>query len=145
MSSAVETEWSIIKTVVGFTACFDEHDLDGMVALFAHDGRWLRLDGEVQGHEGLRQLMRGRAASTFARHVLSNHRIVDVSADAARCLSYVTVYRLDGVADQPLPHDFDGAAMLFGQCEDWLVREEATWRLQKRQVQPALIRRSASH
>ena len=119
------------EAVIRFTACFDAHDIDGMVPLFADTGVWNRPDGDIVGIAGLRAFMSRRAPGVFTRHVISNMRTT-IENSRAVVDSYVTVYRHD-FADQPvLPAPLNGPHVV-GRYRDVLVNESGGWKLSLRE------------
>ncbi len=119
--------WGPEDVVIRFTACFDAHDIEGMVQLFADTGVWVRPDGDVAGIGALRTFMDHRPAGVFTRHVISNMRST-VANDRAVVESYVTVYRHDFAGQPALPAPLSGPDVV-GRYRDVLVNENGTWKL----------------
>ena len=121
------------RTVLRFTAAFDEGDLGGMLAEFAPDGVWRRPDGSVvEGHAGVRTLMATLRPTVSFRHIVTNLRVAMATADQATCVSYVTVYMHDGECDGgPAPLD---APVLVGRYHDELRRAGTSWVISARRV-----------
>lgn len=119
------------RAVLRFTAAFDASDLDGMLAEFASDGVWRRMEGTVRGHDGLRALMAARPPGLLVRHVITNMRVVLAGPGSAACTSYVTVYRHDHGGAKPAPL---GQPALVGVYHDVLNKTEQTWLLSGRSV-----------
>lgn len=121
------------RTVLRFTAAFDDNDLVAMLAEFAPDGAWRRPDGSVvEGHDGVRALMAARSPTVSFRHIVTNLRVGLVNAGRATCASYVTVYLHDGACDgRPAPLE---GPVLVGRYLDELRREDGAWVISGRRV-----------
>jgi len=119
------------RVVLRFTTAFDASDLDGMLAEFAADGVWQRVEGAVRGHDGLRALMAARPPGLLVRHVITNMRVAPAGPGSATCISYVTVYRHDHGGRKPAPL---GQPALVGTYRDVLHKTEQTWLLSGRSV-----------
>lgn len=119
------------RVVLRFTAAFDASDLNGMLAEFAFDGVWQRMEGAVRGHDGLRALMDARPPGLLVRHVVTNMRVTPAGPGSAACTSYVTVYRHDHGGAKPVPPE---QPALVGVYHDVLHKADQTWLLSGRSV-----------
>lgn len=134
-SASSDLSWPDIlaceRVVLRFTAAFDASDLDGMLAEFAPDGVWQRMEGVVRGHDGLRALMAARPPGLLVRHVVTNMRVAPAGPGSATCTSYVTVYRHDHGGTKPAPL---AQPALVGVYHDTLRKTGQTWMLSGRSV-----------
>lgn len=119
-----------VEAVVRFTWHFDDGDVEGAVGLFAADGVWQRIDGDVVGHDGLRRLLNSRG-NVLARHVLSNHRVSASGTGGVLVESYVTAYRaMESSRPARLKRPY-----LVGRYHDVLVSTAGRWQIQHRALQ----------
>src|SRR3546814_6019354 len=65
----MEIEWACTKLSHAFSYCLDSRDYGSLVSLFTPDGVWERHGDRLQGRERILEVMRGRPANQFTRHV----------------------------------------------------------------------------
>ncbi len=99
------------QVVLKFTAHFDAGNYAQMEPLFATNSVWKRQDGDIYGLAHFREWSKGRTASIFVRHVLSNLRTTVSDAGKATVDSYVTVYQHDFSGEPVLPTPLTGPAL----------------------------------
>src|SRR3546814_3944536 len=77
--------------------CLDSRDYGSLVSLFTPDGVWERHGDRLHGRERILEVMRGRPANQFTRHVITNFHFVEVTETRARAtvynLSWFSLYR----------------------------------------------------
>ncbi|MEE2058066.1 nuclear transport factor 2 family protein [Rhodococcus artemisiae] len=122
--------WAAQQVVLAFTAALDRLDADEMIQHFAVSGVWRRPDGDVAGHDGIREFVANLAAGTVMRHVVTNTRVATLPDCRLQSESYFTVYiqRPGTVA----PHLTPSA---IGRYLDTLERRGPKWVIVERVVQ----------
>lgn len=121
------------QQVIARLAVLLDHDgLDRLDELFASDAVVSLFGTEVAGIDAIRALFRSRTEGVVIRHALSPSQVDLISADSARAVTYVTVYRAPqtGVAG---PAPLTGPVNLV-EYEDQLVRTRGAWRIAKREI-----------
>lgn len=119
--------------VLRFTAHFDAQEYQAMERYFAPDGLWQRLEGDIQGVEGLRRHLAARSAGICVRHVISNMRTTFHANDHATVDSYLTAYRHDFEDGIALPAPMH-TPLLLGRYVDEMRLHQDTWKIQRRRV-----------
>src|SRR3546814_6184263 len=84
----MEIEWACTKLSHAFSYCLDSRDYGSLVSLFTPDGVWERHGDRLQGRERILEVMRGRPANQFTRHVITNFHFVEVPETRARATLY---------------------------------------------------------
>lgn len=111
---------------IAYARAVDFRDYDAFVLLFTEDGV-LDAGEPLHGRDAIREALRHRPDALRSRHVISNVFIDVLRPDAARGISYFTLYRHHG--DESLRHGpapLRGAAAV-GHYEDRFVRTDAGW------------------
>lgn len=123
------------RVVLDFMAHFDAGDHDAMLPLFAEDGVWSRVDGDVLGRDGLKTVLEKRSPQIRVAHVMSNFRTkVDIVQKTAEVTSYVTVYRHDDQQSHESPAPLNGPRLV-GRYIDVLHQLDGSWRIISKRVE----------
>lgn len=118
---------------IGYARAIDFRDYDAFLELFTEDAV-LDAGRRLEGLEAIRESLRHRDDRLRSRHVISNVFIDVLSVDAARGISYLTLYRHHGdasLASDPAP--LQGPAAV-GHYEDRFVRRDTDWLFQSRRL-----------
>jgi hypothetical protein len=90
-----------------FYGHLDDRDYEKALQAFAVDGVWFRRGAPVKGHHAMREAMHARPPNFHTRHIVSNVRVYQDSADSGHVLFYLTGYPFIGEipesAHVPLP------------------------------------------
>lgn len=116
-----------------YARAIDFRDQDALVELFTDDAT-LTLGDTLSGQDAIRAWIRARPDELRSRHVVSNVFVDVLSADSARGIAYLTLYRHHGEASLlhgPAP--LAGAAAV-GHYEDRFMRTAAGWRFAARRL-----------
>ena len=122
----------IENTIYRYAVGFDENDIAMMANCFTADGEIVTPMGNLSGREAIREVFQGRRdlrtqAKEQTRHVVSNVTIEEVSNDEVRASSYYTLM-VTGAGTT--------TAAGTGRYIADLVRDGATWLIQRRQLLP---------
>ncbi|MEQ8859415.1 MAG: nuclear transport factor 2 family protein [Pseudomonadales bacterium] len=118
---------------VGYARAIDFRDYDAFVELFSDDAV-LDAGRRLEGREAIRASLRQRDDRLRSRHVISNVFIDVLSADEARGISYLTLYRHHGEASLgPDAAPLNGPAAV-GHYEDRFVRSASGWLFRSRRL-----------
>lgn len=119
-----------------YARAIDFRDQDALVALFTDDAT-LTVGETLSGQDAIRAWIRARPDEVRSRHVISNVFVDVLSADSARGIAYLTLYRHQGEASlRHGPAPLAGAAAV-GHYEDRFVRAAGGWRFASRRLQLA--------
>jgi len=111
---------------VAYARCLDFRDYDAFLPLFTEDAV-LDAGKRLEGLAAIREDLRHRPDELRTRHVISNTFIDVLSADEARGISYLTLYRYRGRESlRPMPAPLHGPAAV-GHYEDRFRRTAAGW------------------
>ena len=124
---------------IAYARAVDFRDYDAFVELFTETGV-LDVGKPLEGRRAIAESISRRPDELRSRHVLTNIFIDVVSADEARGISYLTLYR--HVGEESLrngPVDFDGPAAV-GHYEDRFVRTADGWKFARRKLHLAFRR-----
>ena len=118
---------------IAYARAIDFRDQDGFVALFTEDAV-LDVGQALQGRAAIRESIDRRPDELRSRHVITNVFVEVLSADEARGISYLTLYRYQG--EESLRY---GAVPLTGPAavghyEDRYVRTGAAWLFRSRRL-----------
>lgn len=107
--------------------------------LFVEDGVWEWDVDRLEGRDRVRTAFQRRQArdDRVSRHVCTNVAVEVVDPDHAAGVTYLTLYRQDGVETVPGPLD---GPVLVGEYHDRFVRTPEGWRFAHRRVEVALLR-----
>ena len=125
-----------------YARLIDFRDYEGFAALFADDGV-LDVGQPLAGPAAIFASCMKRPENLRSRHVVSNVFVEPLSADTARGINYVTVYRHVGPASLergPAPLDQPAAV---GHYEDRYVCTEDGWRFANRKLHLAFVQENA--
>lgn len=126
---------------IAYARAVDFRDYDAFVALFAEDGV-LEIDTPLVGRRAIRESIIRRPDELKSRHVLTNIFIDVQDENAARGVSYLTLYRHVGPESlRAEPIEFDGPAAV-GHYEDQFVRTAEGFRFKRRRLHLAFRRAS---
>jgi uncharacterized protein (TIGR02246 family) len=126
-------EQDCLKLIATYALAADHHDAERFVGIFAADGAWIRPTGAVvQGHDALRAFMLQRPRSVLSRHVSTNAVVDVLGPDAARGISYATVFKQDGHEGGPAPIGLPDSLV---EYHDDFIRTPAGWRIARRRAQ----------
>lgn len=118
---------------IAYARAADFRDYEAFVDLFAEDGV-LDTGRALTGKSEIRKAMSRRPDELKSRHVLTNIFIDVISPDAARGISYLTLYRHIGPESlEGQPIEFDGPAAV-GHYEDRFVRTAEGFRFARRKL-----------
>lgn len=121
---------------IAYARSVDFRDYDTFAELFAEDGA-LDAGQPLQGRRKIRESLDRRPDELRSRHVLTNIYIDVLDHDAARGISYLTLYRHLGPESlEPRPAPLKGPAAV-GHYEDRFVRTAEGWRFASRRLQLA--------
>ena len=107
--------WAVEQQVRRFAWLNDQHDHDGLAALFTEDGSFVRPaepDAPLTGREAIRAFFRDRPQRA-TRHVMSNTLVAVLGQAEVRAQSYVVLYMPDKT--------------LVGDFHDHLVLRDGVW------------------
>lgn len=129
----VEDRLAIERLLTEYGRTLDARDFAAYAALFARDGEWRGALGAYTGPQAIQKAMEKiftDAAADIPKgrnfHVMSNF-IIDVQGDRATARSTFIFYKMNGNAPE---------AAVAGRYEDELIRENGTWRFQRRTALP---------
>jgi uncharacterized protein (TIGR02246 family) len=122
-------EQDCLKLIAIYAMAADHHDAEAFVGIFTEDGEWIRPKVSLKGHAALRDFMAKRPRDVLSRHIATNAVVTVTGPDAARGLSYATVYRHDGHAGGEAP--LTGPESIVEYHDDF-VRTAAGWRIAAR-------------
>lgn len=123
------------RVVLDFMTRFDAGDHDAMLPLFAEDGVWSRVDGDVLGRGALKALLEKRSPQTRVAHVMSNFRTkFDSAQKTAEVTCYVTVYRHDDHQGHESPAPLNGPRLV-GRYIDVLHQLDGAWQIVSKRVE----------
>jgi len=132
-SGGEDIERACTALSVAYARCLDFRDYDAFLTLFTEDAV-LDAGKRLEGLAAIREDLRHRPDELRTRHVISNTFIDVVSGDAARGISYLTLYRYRGKESlRPGPVPLHGPAAV-GHYEDRFVRTAEGWRFASRRV-----------
>ncbi len=118
---------------IAYARAIDFRDYDAFLELFTEDAV-LDAGRRLDGREAIRASLRHRDDRLRSRHVISNVFIDVLSAEEARGVSYLTLYRHHGEASLgPAPAPLSGPAAV-GHYEDRFVRTGASWLFRARRL-----------
>lgn len=127
------------RLVVDYTHLIDLGRAAAVADLFADDGVWSSPEFTMEGRAAIAAAFAQRQAmDRTSTHVCSNVAIDVVDRDHARGVSYLTLYRFDGVDERPAPLE---GPTLVGRYEDTFVRTGDGWRFQSRSTVVTFLRR----
>lgn len=121
------------RIVVDFVHRLDLGEPGSVAELFTSDGVWYWPFGErrIEGREALRGYFASRPADRLSRRLMTNIAVTVETETAARAISYLTTYRVDGYAggmvDSRLPANV-------GHYEDTFRKVGGAWLLASRTV-----------
>lgn len=118
---------------VAYARCIDFRDYDAFLTLFTDDAV-LDTGTPLTGLAAIRESLRRRPDELRSRHVISNVFVDVLSADEARGICYLTLYRHHG--DESLrfgPVPLRGPAAV-GHYEDRFLRTAHGWRFRSRKL-----------
>ncbi len=109
-----------------YARCLDFRDYDAFLTLFTDDAV-LDAGRRLEGLAAIREDLRHRPDELRTRHVISNVFIDPLSADEARGIAYLTLYRYRGRDSlRPGPVPLHGPAAV-GHYEDRFRRTATGW------------------
>ncbi len=135
-SQGFHIEAACMRLMALYCHGLDAFDDESILALFVHDGAWLRpghlrpQDPTIEGRDAIGHYLAGRERSLFMRHIVTN-AVVDVLDPAhATGLSYWTVYKAEN-------HVAGTVAILtgpfaIGEYRDQYRLENGQWRIVSR-------------
>ena len=89
----------------------DDRNYQEALKAFAEDGVWFRRGAAVKGHQAMLAAMHARPANFHTRHVVSNVRVYQESAESGIVMYYLTGYSrgTEGASNGPpiSPEDSD--------------------------------------
>jgi hypothetical protein len=121
------------RIIVDFIHCLDLGDPSSVAELFTPDGvwHWPFGDRRIEGREALRAYFASRPVDRLSRRLMTNILVTVESETAARAVSYLTTYRVDGypggMIEPRLPVNV-------GHYEDIFRKVDGAWFLASRTV-----------
>jgi uncharacterized protein (TIGR02246 family) len=96
----IEDRWAINDLLVDYATTTDDHDIDGLAALYTEDAVFQGIAGQLQGRQAIAEYYEARLASFGASyHIPYSHKVDFDSASEARGLMLgATELALDGQA-----------------------------------------------
>ena len=118
---------------VRFWNSIDERDYDGMVALFAPGGVWVRRGKELKAPSDILAAMAERSPTLVIRHVVTNVDVRVTAADAAEAFYYLTVYHHEAgkPVEKPVPLHGPRTIMI---VRDRFTRTAEGWRILRKET-----------
>ena len=123
-------EWDCTRLVIDFYRLLDEKRYDELIALFAHDGVWVRLGEELIGAQAILAAMAERA-DWLTVHVVSNIAIDIIDSDNVESTQYVTLYRHEGREEAAGPAPVVPPLGVL-RHRDRLIRLDGLWKLKRK-------------
>lgn len=122
------------RLILDFAHFSDTQNYEAMAELFAADGVLVRPSGDtLTGPAEILRSYTARAGSRITRHLCTNMRITEESADSASGLTYALVF--SAAADSSPENHFGIAAeprQLVGEFHDKFVKTPEGWRFKTR-------------
>ena len=122
-------EEQIRQTLARYPQVHDDRNVEGYVALFAHDGRFVSSPNEYVGRPAIKAFIAdlyAKAANRQSKHYFGNS-VVDIQGDVAHAVTDVVVY-----------HSYDDGPWALAQVNrhiDRLVRQDGTWLFAEKRVE----------
>lgn len=127
-------ERACARLVTRYCHLIDQGAASQVADLFSEKGVWSSAEKTLVGREAIARSFARREADTgrMSRHVCSTSLIEVETPEAARGLTYLTLYRQDGPADRKVSQV--RGPNLVGEYRDRFVRTPAGWRIDHREV-----------
>lgn len=141
----MQIERACERLVYAYCHVIDHGEAARVADLFAPDGVWRSTEAARNGRPAIAAAFQARQDNTsrISRHVCSTVLIDVIDADAARGLTYVTLYRHDGRSGRAAA-PLDELPEIVGEYRDTFVRTPEGWLFSTREVVTAFYQRRAS-
>lgn len=127
------------RLVTRYCHLIDQGAASQIGELFSESGIWSSAEKTLIGRDAIGRSFAQREADAgrMSRHVCSTSMIDVETADAARGLTYLTLYRQDGPVGRNVSRV--RGPRLVGEYRDRFVRTPAGWRIGHREVVVAFV------
>jgi ketosteroid isomerase-like protein len=125
------------QTIVEFAHRLDHREFDAAADCFTLDGVWLRHGERLQGREEILATIGKRSEAVVERHLFTTIDVRVLSAERAKCVSYVTILRGSAQPNSDLVAISQPAGM--ADFSDDLVLTPRGWRIAERSARQVFV------